>query len=91
MHQTLLGINCTIFAYGQTGSGKTYTMLGSEEEMEYMKENGAATPKWGIIPRAVQELFSVLRTQSGNGTVYTLHASYMQIYNDSIFDLLQDK
>ncbi|KAA3676587.1 kinesin family member 4/21/27 [Paragonimus westermani] len=45
------GYNATILAYGQTGSGKTYTM-GTGFDL------GSPNLDAGIIPRAVQYLFS---------------------------------
>lgn len=41
------GHNSTIFTYGQTGSGKTYTMFGELKNKD----------KYGIIPRALEEIF----------------------------------
>lgn len=46
------GYNATVFAYGSTGSGKTFTMMG---------DRGQA----GIIPRAINQVFSVIESASG--------------------------
>eukprot|EP00842_Homolaphlyctis_polyrhiza_P000759 jgi/Hompol1/1684/HPOL_001416-RA len=68
------GINATVFAYGQTASGKTYSMMGYEEQP-------------GVIPQAVDDVFSFIIDQPGDRE-YLLRVSYMEIYNESIRDLL---
>lgn len=75
------GYHGTIFAYGQTGSGKTFTMQGVEDESA---ESGKLD---GIIPRVVQQLFAKAKMQSGSRT-FTISVSFLQIYNEKIFDLL---
>lgn len=77
----LEGYNATLLAYGQTGTGKTYTMEG-------FKYNGT-DPQRGIIPRASEEIFkSIESSQSANNT-FMVRASYLQIYNENISDLLK--
>lgn len=76
----LEGYNATLMAYGQTGTGKTYTMEGFTNEEER-----------GIIPRAVEDVFACIhekRSQSDD-TKFLVRASYMQIYNEVISDLLE--
>lgn len=73
---SLLGYNGTIFAYGQTGSGKTYTITGGAER--YADR--------GLIPRTLQHIFK--RIQHDTHTVYTVHISYLEIYNEIGYDLL---
>ena len=68
------GYNVCIIAYGQTGSGKTYTMMGSK-----------AAP--GINMRALKELFHIGESRTETMTT-TFSASILEIYNESIFDLL---
>lgn len=79
VQSTLDGYNVCIFAYGQTGSGKTYTMEGPEEVNE---EN------IGMISRAVQQVFTSARSLEANGWKYTFQASFLEIYNETIRDLL---
>ncbi|XP_069781405.1 centromere-associated protein E isoform X2 [Narcine bancroftii] len=69
------GYNGTIFAYGQTSSGKTYTMMGN-----------ANAP--GIIPLAICNLFKVINDMPNRE--FLLRVSYMEIYNESVSDLLSD-
>ena len=56
------GINCTVFAYGQTSSGKTYT-LGSNTLSPL-----SSTDAQGIISRAIEEVFCVLKEQKKEET-----------------------
>ena len=101
------GINCTIMAYGQTGSGKTYTMFGSDwtlnsNENDYIDKKGSIKlDKYkfihndfviepfaetnGIIPRTIMSLFD---NKSDN---VIISCSYIQIYNERIYDLLTEE
>ncbi|NWX00924.1 CENPE protein, partial [Caloenas nicobarica] len=69
------GYNGTIFAYGQTASGKTYTMMGNEYSP-------------GIIPKAIQQVFKIICEIPDRE--FLLRVSYMEIYNETITDLLCD-
>ena len=83
----LNGFNSTLFAYGQTGSGKSYTMFGDEDDLSKFKapkKGKIMSSSAGIIPRAIHEIFSSL---SKNTCIYV---SFMQIYNENIYDLLRD-
>ncbi|XP_022097361.1 kinesin-like protein KIF6 [Acanthaster planci] len=79
VNNCLLGYNGTIFAYGQTGSGKTFTITGGPER--YIDR--------GIIPRMLTYLFEEYAKNPGH--VYTTHISYLEIYNESGYDLLDPK
>ena len=72
---------------GQTGSGKTYTMQGpiSSEtgEVDYELR--------GIIPRCFEYLFGMMAREEkkSNGQVqYLCRASFCEIYNEFVYDLL---
>jgi len=65
-----------IMAYGQTGSGKTYTMQGPPEAP-------------GINTRALQSLFEISQARAAEAEV-SFTTSILEIYNESIFDLLAD-
>jgi hypothetical protein len=78
---TIEGFNNTIMAYGQTGTGKTHTMEG-------FKYNGT-DPQRGIIPRAIDEIFKYIECKEREDTKFMVRASYLQIYNESISDLLR--
>lgn len=73
----LEGYNGTIFAYGQTGTGKTHTMTGVEGSDEHK----------GIMPRAFADIFENIKSDS-NQTQFLVRASYLEIYNEEIRDLL---
>ena len=72
----LEGYNGTIFAYGQTGSGKTFTITGGAER--YADR--------GIIPRALSYVFAKLAEQPG--IEFEVRISYLEIYNEAGYDLL---
>ena len=78
VNNALNGFNSTIFAYGQTGSGKTFTITGGAER--YVDR--------GIIPRAISMLFAEISKNSERQT--QIHISYMEIYNETGYDLLDD-
>ncbi|XP_061725321.1 kinesin-like protein Klp61F isoform X2 [Cydia pomonella] len=81
--EVLCGYNCTVFAYGQTGTGKTHTMVGESTTDENV--NWQNDPLAGIIPRALSQLFDELRISN---TEYTVRVSYLELYNEELFDLL---
>lgn len=90
------GYNCTLFAYGQTGSGKTYSMFGKNLEQIFLKGKSFKSlpyEYWGIIPRSIEYIFESLDELSTSSDTfnYSLYLSFLQIYNDGIYDLLQDK
>ncbi|KAM9408156.1 LOW QUALITY PROTEIN: kinesin-like protein KIF17 [Pholidichthys leucotaenia] len=70
------GYNGTVFAYGQTGSGKSFTMQGVSEP---------ASQK-GVIPRAFEHIFESI--QCAENTKFLVRASYLEIYNEEVRDLL---
>ncbi|KAJ2554043.1 hypothetical protein EV175_002724 [Coemansia sp. RSA 1933] len=80
------GYNGTIFAYGQTGSGKTFTMQGARDEF-----TGPDDELRGLIPRCFEYLFARIaeeEARSGGRVKYLCRASYIEIYNETIYDLL---
>ena len=76
IENVLQGYNGTIFAYGQTGSGKTFTITGGPEEYEDR----------GIIPRALSYIFQ--HCDDHPEYVFSVHVSYLEIYNETGYDLL---
>ncbi|ORX37881.1 kinesin motor domain-domain-containing protein [Kockovaella imperatae] len=71
--KAMSGFNATVFAYGQTGSGKSYTMTGVPTEL-------------GIIPCAVDGVFDAINEELDRA--YLLRVSYVEIYNETLRDLL---
>ncbi|XP_069431401.1 kinesin-like protein KIF12 isoform X8 [Ovis canadensis] len=78
----LRGFSCTVFTFGQTGSGKTYTLTGPPPQGE-----GVPVPPSlaGIMQRTFAWLLD--RVQQLDVPV-TLRASYLEVYNEQIRDLL---
>ena len=67
-----------LFAYGPTNSGKTFTIQG-----EGSGENA------GVLPRTLESLFDRITTDAGSEEgQWTVWVTYMEIYNENIFDLL---
>lgn len=61
-------------AYGQTGSGKTYTMVGDDHNP-------------GLYFTAVDEMYKIVKDRSKQ-MEYELTVSVIEIYNESVRDLL---
>eukprot|EP00127_Corallochytrium_limacisporum_P001589 Clim_evm8s67 gene=Clim_evmTU8s67 len=88
------GQNASIFAYGPTGSGKTHTMAGTKKDP-------------GVIKLALRGIFRHLKKYSKGGENETsnggdsaatveelearLNVSYLEIYQEKIYDLLNLK
>lgn len=83
----LRGYNSCVFAYGQTGSGKTYTMLG-----DLPANVGAAwlPSSSGLMPRIFQYLFAQIAERHARSPAvqYSCSCSLLEIYNETITDLL---
>jgi hypothetical protein len=75
VNNVIKGYNGTIFAYGQTGTGKTHTM------------DGGSTPELqGLIPNSFEHIFQ--EVESSEGMQWMVRASYLEIYNEEVRDLL---
>ncbi|KAF4971233.1 hypothetical protein FZEAL_9901 [Fusarium zealandicum] len=74
LDSVLDGYNATVFAYGATGCGKTHTITGTSQHP-------------GIIFMTMQELFEKIGERSQD-KVTELSLSYLEIYNETIRDLL---
>jgi kinesin family protein C1 len=68
------GYNVSILSYGQTGSGKTFGMSGDN----------------GIIPSSISHLLAEIRRLKEKGWDYVVEASFVEVYNEMINDLLGD-
>lgn len=87
------GYHATVLVYGQTGAGKTYTMDGFHYSLDARRGrlciDGSEEDNWGVIPRAVSYLFGKIASESSaRRRRYVAHCSYLQIYNERIYDLL---
>ena len=72
----LAGVNTCVCCYGQTGAGKTWTMSG-----------GDTFESRGLIQRTIARIFSLQEDQQMSVNIFV---SYMEIYNEVIYDLLGD-
>eukprot|EP00036_Acanthoecidae_sp_10tr_P011999 CAMPEP_0182916904 /NCGR_PEP_ID=MMETSP0105_2-20130417/1205_1 /TAXON_ID=81532 ORGANISM="Acanthoeca-like sp., Strain 10tr" /NCGR_SAMPLE_ID=MMETSP0105_2 /ASSEMBLY_ACC=CAM_ASM_000205 /LENGTH=938 /DNA_ID=CAMNT_0025053873 /DNA_START=81 /DNA_END=2897 /DNA_ORIENTATION=- len=78
------GYNGTLMAYGQTGSGKTHTM-GSMAA--YSAQDGYKSASGdGLISKAIDDVFA--RTEADTEYSYEMFFSYVQIYQEEVYDLL---
>ncbi|TVY83481.1 Kinesin-like protein [Lachnellula suecica] len=74
MDSVMEGYNATVFAYGATGCGKTHTITGTAQQP-------------GIIFLTMQELFEKI-TERSDEKHTEVSLSYLEIYNETIRDLL---
>lgn len=65
-----------VCALTQTGSGKTFTITGGVESYHAR----------GIIPRSVSMIFNEFRTKTG--VEFKAYISYLELYNEQGYDLL---
>lgn len=79
VQSALDGYNVCLFSYGQTGSGKTHTMQGTG--------NGQMR---GIIPRAIEQVGQYKEMLEKDGWQYDMQVSFLEIYNETIRDLLRE-
>ncbi|XP_077769163.1 kinesin-like protein KIF12 isoform X4 [Canis aureus] len=78
----LRGFSCTVFTFGQTGSGKTYTLTGPPPQ-------GEGVPVPPNLAGIMQRTFAWLLDRVQHlGAPVTLRASYLEIYNEQVRDLL---
>lgn len=71
------GFNCSILAYGQSGAGKTST-LGFEDQ-----DNDST----GMVGMAIAKILEVIDGREN----CEVTASFIEIYNEKVYDLLSDK
>ncbi|KAG4971584.1 hypothetical protein AAZX31_13G233200 [Glycine max] len=78
VQSALDGYKVCIFAYGQTGSGKTYTMMGRPDAPDLK----------GLIPRSLEQIFEISQSLKDQGWTFKMQASVLEIYNETLRDLL---
>ena len=71
VQSALDGYKVCIFAYGQTGSGKTYTMEGPTTNINDNRR--------GMIPRAVEQIFSHAQKLKSKGWRYECKATFLEV------------
>ncbi|XP_011643578.1 chromosome-associated kinesin KIF4A isoform X2 [Pogonomyrmex barbatus] len=73
------GYNVTILAYGQTGSGKTHSMGTTY----------TGVGEKGIIPRVIDDIFEIIKSKEDWS--FKVAVSFMELYQEQLYDLLSDK
>ncbi|KAK8954420.1 Kinesin-like protein FLA10 [Platanthera zijinensis] len=69
------GLNATVFAYGSTGSGKTYTMVGTRKDP-------------GLMVLSLNTIFELIKKDKCSDNI-EVSCSYLEVYNEVIYDLLE--
>ncbi|PON48689.1 Kinesin-like protein [Parasponia andersonii] len=69
------GLNATVFAYGSTGSGKTYTMVGTKDDP-------------GLMVLSLHRIFELIQKDRSSDE-FEVTCSYLEVYNEVIYDLLE--
>ncbi|XP_019183005.1 PREDICTED: kinesin-like protein KIN-8B isoform X2 [Ipomoea nil] len=69
------GLNATVFAYGSTGSGKTYTMVGTKDDP-------------GLMVLSLNTIFDLINKDNSSDK-FEVTCSYLEVYNEVIYDLLE--
>ena len=82
------GFNSTVIAYGQTGSGKTHTMMGPDDCITDFQNSDPALH--GIVPRASEHIFEGVRHAAAESS-FIIQVSYLEVYNNSLNDLIGGK
>ncbi|XP_059092034.1 kinesin-like protein KIF12 isoform X7 [Tigriopus californicus] len=80
------GFSTTCFCYGQTGSGKTHTLTGPPHLFQ-SKRTDPLHVDHGLVFRSFIYLYEQLK-QKSNDSSYVIKASYLEIYNEKVIDLL---
>ncbi|KAL2522619.1 P-loop containing nucleoside triphosphate hydrolase superfamily protein [Forsythia ovata] len=79
IHSTISGVvqglNATVFAYGSTGSGKTYTMVGTPDDR-------------GLMVLSLNTIFDLIEKDDSSDE-FEITCSYLEVYNEVIYDLLE--
>lgn len=74
VENVLEGKNSSVFCYGATGAGKTHTMLGTVHNP-------------GVMVLALKDLFLKLKQRSRDSE-HCVRLSYIEVYNETVRDLL---
>ena len=74
------GYNACVLATGQTSAGKSYTIVG-DEALTYKTR--------GTIARSIEDIFKLAESQPG--TQCEIKFSALELLNDKILDLLNQK
>jgi hypothetical protein len=84
----VVGESALLFSYGITNAGKTHTIMGNKSNATSLHESH------GIIPRSIDHILTKIKQLEKLPTRrvnYSFCLSYLEIYNEQIFDLLPKK
>lgn len=89
----IVGQSALLFSYGITNAGKTFTIMGKEKHGRVESEDKVNVCEYdGIVPRAIQHILTKIEELNKrvlkNRVKYSLNMSYLEIYNEDIYDLL---
>ncbi|XP_072397794.1 kinesin-like protein KIF12 isoform X1 [Diabrotica undecimpunctata] len=84
IEMALEGFRCTCFCYGQTGSGKTHTLTGPPGL--FGLKTAPYSDQHGLVFRSFMYLFQLI--QEKPEMHFILKASFLEIYNEKVIDLL---
>lgn len=70
-----------LLVYGQTGSGKTHTMFGDPSV-----QGGE-----GLAYQTVRGMARMMRNASANGTSLQVDFTFVEVYNEKVYDLLNNQ
>lgn len=76
-------------------TGKTHTMMGDEFRDGGINENDGSAKVSGIIPQSLVDIFSTIQARkhalppsATNTCHWRVFVSYLEVYNEQIFDLI---
>lgn len=81
------GYNCGVLAYGQTGAGKTFSLFGHGYDA-VNRGSAVKEENKGLVPRLLQTLFHDIQATMSPTITFTVYTSFIQIYNEKIYDLI---
>ena len=85
--KAIAGFSSAILCYGRTGAGKTHTLYGEVD-------SGDAK---GFAPRALERMLAHIAKEKAEATQwnkrirYAIEVSFLEIYGEDIFDLLDEE
>ncbi|KAJ3153069.1 Kinesin-like protein kif3a [Geranomyces michiganensis] len=93
IRKCLEGYNGCVFCYGQTASGKTYTMEGPSRGPGFEPSSDPKSPETGIILRVASQIVKHISdaAKSNPELEYFVKASYLEIYQEQLTDLLVER
>ncbi|KAF2354260.1 Kinesin motor domain [Trinorchestia longiramus] len=103
LDRALQGYNTCLFAYGQTGSGKTYSILGEESgahagiiprfcrDLFTRAEVRGRTASTAVSPDTHYSTSRTYPGTYGERVQYQVELSYVEIYNEKLYDLVGEE